>query len=362
MDFYTDLRKRIVSIVQRSMREIRVSLKYKATDFADLLGISRQTLNNWESAIEETSDDSISAGPKFRRGMSETQVLAVFALLDEQIKRDNFLFGDMRNILWQNEIDEDYAIKIFFRIENGSFMRKWLLAFPLQTTKMEKKIFPKVPMPRDWGEYLEKFHLVVDDSMLSFLGDGEEKSYLKNSLMRFGWQVLIPRYCVDEIAEKSKEFFHNYESCQKEDLTVAEKCVKDAYFSLFSSNIPFLANENLNNFFRSQARATLGLFGMQGGAYASATPMICSVENVPFQASNDVMENKQRALIDVIQRLRRTQRTLYLTSDSDMANKIFSSLKFTNVNEKQEPLAELLVVKFTPGKKGEEGFFTEIIE
>ena len=113
IDFYYQLRQRMVETMQVSLKQIRQVLGFGVQEFGDLIGLTRQTINNLETQ---------------KNKMSSIQYIAICAVIDNCLKDKPELLPILSTILCSNE-DENHG-NIFETIENGSLLKKWFLCFP----------------------------------------------------------------------------------------------------------------------------------------------------------------------------------------------------------------------------------------
>lgn len=119
IDFYYQLRQHMIETMQMSLKQIRQVLGFGVQEFGDLIGLTRQTINNLETQ---------------KNKMSSTQYVAICAIIDNCTKNKPELLPILSTILCSNE--NDYSINVFETIETGSLLKKWFLCF-----SDESKIF-----------------------------------------------------------------------------------------------------------------------------------------------------------------------------------------------------------------------------
>ena len=57
IDFYYQLRQRMVETMQVSLKQIRQVLGFGVQEFGDLIGLTRQTINNLETQKNKRSEE-----------------------------------------------------------------------------------------------------------------------------------------------------------------------------------------------------------------------------------------------------------------------------------------------------------------
>lgn len=150
IDFYYQLRQRMIGIMQTSLKQIRQVLGFGVQEFGDLMGLTRQTINNIETK---------------KNTMSSIQYIAICAVIDNYIKDKPELLRVISTILCSNE--DENAIKIFETIENGSLLKKWFMCFP-----DESKICSfltdttQVIVNEDFNNIAENYRVFLDQTVL----------------------------------------------------------------------------------------------------------------------------------------------------------------------------------------------------
>ena len=99
IDFYYQLRQKMIDIMQASLKQIRQVLGFGVQEFGDLMGLTRQTINNLETQ---------------KNKMSSIQYIAVCAVIDNYVKDKPELLHVLSTILCSNE--DGNAINIFSNI------------------------------------------------------------------------------------------------------------------------------------------------------------------------------------------------------------------------------------------------------
>ena len=82
-------------------------------EFADIIGLTRQSVNNIENCKSK---------------MSAVQFVAICAVLDHLIESQPDVMPVLTSIL--NSNDTSYENNVFENMENSSFLKKWFLCFP----------------------------------------------------------------------------------------------------------------------------------------------------------------------------------------------------------------------------------------
>ena len=150
IDFYFRLRQSMVETMQTSLKQIRLVLGFGVQEFGDLVGLTRQTINNLESK---------------KNKMSVVQYVAVCAIIDHCVKDKPELLSVISTILCSNEEESDHHL--FAMIENGSLLKKWFLCFPDESKILGSLQNESEFMERDDFCYIaESCRIFLDQSVL----------------------------------------------------------------------------------------------------------------------------------------------------------------------------------------------------
>lgn len=182
-DFYYQLREKMVGTMQLSMKQIRQALGFGVQEFGDLLGLTRQSINNLENR---------------KNPMSEIQCIAVCAVIDHCTKDKPELLSVLAKILHSNESGQEGGV--FETIENGSLLKKWFLCFP-----DDSKITGLSPNGSavikyaDFGSIADSYRVFLDQTV--FLEDGFPKAIqpLASAMRNNGNKFIVPLNVIEAI-------------------------------------------------------------------------------------------------------------------------------------------------------------------
>ena len=113
IDFYFQLRQRMIDTMQNSLKQVRQVLGFGVQEFSDIVGLTRQSINNLETK---------------KNKMSATQYVAICAVVDYCTKEKPELLQVLSTILSTNDTVDNGTV--FSSIESGSLLKKWFLCFP----------------------------------------------------------------------------------------------------------------------------------------------------------------------------------------------------------------------------------------
>lgn len=351
--FYENIRAKMIITMQRSLPEILKFLKLGYAEFAEKIGITRQTLYNY---VTQNADES--AKREFKRNVTPSDFLAVCAVLDTYIENNLNNFQMVMQILMKNERLKEFEIPIFWRIERYSLRWKWLLNFPI-----DKFTFPKSYGYVDWLTILENFNMVIDFSLLSVMEGNQDFYPMLQALYQTGYQQLVPDKTVRVIESRSFECFLIKEIFNPVEITSAGWATLSAYHALFANNVP-VQNAGLNEFLMSKRKTYQAAFGSQDIKFSqvASRPHITILKETNINPMTGAIYtegefgNEMEALVDIIQRLRKTYRTLYLTASDEMAEAVMQVIDADKTGDK----AEFKILKYFKNPGDENGTFTVI--
>lgn len=113
MEFSEQLKQRQIETMQLSLRQLRLMLNIGVQEFSDIVGLSRQSVNNLESGKVK---------------MNAVQYLAICAVLDHFIESQPENIPIMCSIL--NSNDTMYDGELYGELPGNSLVRKWFSTFP----------------------------------------------------------------------------------------------------------------------------------------------------------------------------------------------------------------------------------------
>ena len=203
IDFYYQLRQKMIDIMQASLKQIRQVLGFGVQEFGDLMGLTRKTINNLETQ---------------KNKMSSIQYIAVCAVIDNYVKDKPELLHVLSTILCSNE--DGNAINIFSNIENGSLLKKWFMCFP-----DESKIFgflsdtTSVLVNEDFNNIAENYRVFLDQTVLFEDDFSNAIQPLALSLKKSGNKFIIPLKVIEAIK-------HQLMSSNENDVYLAKNGMK----------------------------------------------------------------------------------------------------------------------------------------
>lgn len=203
IDFYYQLRQRMIDAMQTSLKQIRQVLGFGVQEFGDLIGLTRQTINNLETQ---------------KNRMSSIQYIAVCAVIDNYVKDKPELLPILSTILCSNESES--AGSIFETIENGSLLTKWFMCFP-----DESKIFAfssdttSIITNEEFNNIAENYRVFLDQTVLFEDGFSNAIQPLALALKNSGTKFIIPLKVIEAIQ-------HQMMSSNESDVYLAKNGMK----------------------------------------------------------------------------------------------------------------------------------------
>lgn len=203
IDFYYQLRQRMVDAMQSSLKQIRQVLGFGVQEFGDLIGLTRQTINNLETQ---------------KNRMSSIQYIAVCAVIDNYIKDKPELLPILSTILCSNE--DESTSSIFETIENGSLLKKWFMCFP-----DDSKIFgfssdvTSIVANEDFNNIADNYRVFLDQTVLFEEGFSNAIQPLALALKNSGNKFIVPLKVIEAIQ-------HQMMSSNESDVYLAKNGMK----------------------------------------------------------------------------------------------------------------------------------------
>ena len=193
----------MVSTMQASLKQIRQVLGFGVQEFGDLIGLTRQTVNNLETQ---------------KNKMSSIQYIAICAVIDNYVKDKPDLLPILSTILCSNE--DGSVSSIFETIENGSLLKKWFMCFP-----DESKIFgfssdaTSSISDEDFNNIAENYRVFLDQSALFENGFSDAIQTLAFALKSTGNKFIVPLIVIEAM---QRQMMSSYE----DEVCVAQRGMK----------------------------------------------------------------------------------------------------------------------------------------
>lgn len=200
IDFYYQLRQRMIDTLQVSLKQIRQVLGFGVQEFGDIIGLTRQTINNLETR---------------KNRMSAIQYVAICAVIDNYIKDKPDLLPVLSTILCSN--DEIQGYSVFDTIENGSFLKKWFLCFPDEAKIIGFSQNEKLDVTNeDFDNIANSYKLFLDETVICQDGFESVIQPLINSLKNSGNKLIIPLKVIESIQyQMINSVDGNIQECQR---------------------------------------------------------------------------------------------------------------------------------------------------
>jgi len=187
-------REKMIQIFQLSLKQIRLFLKITGQELGEIIGVTRQTINNLEN---------------MKTALSYTQYIAICAYLDNRVKNNPDLLSSIASFIKANQQNtvEDYhpSTDKVINIYNGSFLDRWFLMFPETNELIEKRI--KEPERIETSDMLQflinHFKVIITGDVFKNHGT---KTFLENiSPYIKDNKMIIPLLSIDKLQKKADD-------------------------------------------------------------------------------------------------------------------------------------------------------------
>ncbi|MEG2246547.1 MAG: helix-turn-helix domain-containing protein [Romboutsia sp.] len=183
------IREIMITNMQASLKFIRPLLELSVQEMAELMGVTRQTINNLESN---------------KSTMSVTQYIAICAVIDNRSKGNCEVLRAINAIIKANStqnIDIDLS-----ELYNGLFLEKWFLTFPEYKMEIEDEIAEWSKLDQGLLEKLASSYKVLINYDSLMMEDAEVffKRFAK-VLKKYQSKMIIPFRVIENIQELSKD-------------------------------------------------------------------------------------------------------------------------------------------------------------
>lgn len=186
IDFYFQLRQQMIDAMQNSLKQVRQALGFGVQEFSDIVGLTRQTVNNLENK---------------KNKMSAIQYVAICAVIDHCTKDSPELLRILSTILSSN--DAVKSSTVFSFIENGSLLKKWFLCFP-DDSKITGIFHEESDVIKQ--EYFDgiagSYKIFLDETVLCEEGFGDWLQQISAAMKESYNRFLVPLKVVENIQGK----------------------------------------------------------------------------------------------------------------------------------------------------------------
>lgn len=186
IDFYFQLRQQMIDTMQNSLKQVRQVLGFGVQEFSDIVGLTRQTVNNLESG---------------KNKMSAVQYLAICAIIDHYTKDRPELLQVLSTILSSNDPVENSTV--FSSVEKGSLLKKWFLCFP-DDSKITGIFHEEsdVIKQEHFDGVASSYKIFLDETILCEEGFGDWLQQASETMKANHNRFLVPLKVVEKIQGK----------------------------------------------------------------------------------------------------------------------------------------------------------------
>jgi Predicted transcriptional regulators len=199
IDFLSESRQVMIDNFQISLRAIRTLMGYTASELADYVGVTRQTINNLETG---------------KAKMSPMQFISIAAVVDNYIHSNGEMFNAIETIIDGNGRKQNEKYDTSFT--NLSLIKRWFACF--NDSVEFDKTFVGVSNSEEYYSMLQRlanrYKIFVDADVLMMPNADKFISSLTECLIAENAKLIIPLKVVEQIQGSLQ------------DVTVSEKAVK----------------------------------------------------------------------------------------------------------------------------------------
>ena len=166
----------MIQTMQASLKQIRQVLGFGVQEFGDLIGLTRQSINNLETQKSK---------------MSATQYVAISAVIDYCVKGRPELRPILSTILCSNDPQAENSV--FASIENDSMIKKWFSCFSDESTiiGLPQEESGKITL-EDFQNIAENYKVFLDQTILMKEGFSTALLPLEECMQKSGNRFIVP--------------------------------------------------------------------------------------------------------------------------------------------------------------------------
>ena len=207
-DFYYQLRMNMINTMQDSLRQIRQVLDIGVQELANIVGLTRQTINNLENK---------------KNKLSVTQYIAICAVIDHITQEQGIKFNVISAILESNKVSSGITDDITYN-EDISLLKRWFSCFP-DDSKLVSLPLANISIidSEKFSVLAEDYKIFLDDTVLyenqfeTFL-DSVENFMISNEA-----KFIVPLIVIEKIQESLLSLNDFEANCAKKAITVLKK-------------------------------------------------------------------------------------------------------------------------------------------
>lgn len=197
VDFYAELREKMISDMQDSMAQIRKILGYTTIDFSDMLGVTRQTLNNLEAK---------------RIKLTVTQYLAICAVIDNAMSEDETLRPAVMRLLTDPDKEDPTD-------GNSTLLKRWFLCYPDNSGMLYVPKDPNSITEENMRSFAENYKIFIDGSFLSNESADIILNRLNPYMIAFRNKYFISMRIIEEMQDGLMSFDRNIQEKYRNGMT-----------------------------------------------------------------------------------------------------------------------------------------------
>lgn len=182
IDFYLQLRQTLIDNFQDSMRQVRQLLGLSAQELGEIIGLTRQTINNLETK---------------KNRMSVTQYVALCAVLDNVVNQKPELYSVLNSLLFPGTKENKLIDNVSSRL---SFLDRWFCCFPDNS----KVVYSLTGNDFIFNEFdlrvaASYYKIFLDDSALCTPGAKQFLEVFSSYLYETANRIIIPVRAVESL-------------------------------------------------------------------------------------------------------------------------------------------------------------------
>lgn len=178
MDFYSQSRQKMIDKMQLSLKPIRQVLNLGVQEFGDIIGLTRQSINNLENCKVK---------------MNVVQFLAICAVIDHFMEANPQLRQIIITILNSNDSSSDN--NLFDDCEDTTLLKKWFLCFPDYSKVIQSK-------SDTISDLVENYIIFLDDTTLCEFSLTNQITSLITKMEQSSKKFIIPLKAVENIQNR----------------------------------------------------------------------------------------------------------------------------------------------------------------
>lgn len=219
VDFFLKTRQEMIESLQISLRAVRQLLGLSAQELGELIGITRQTVNNLELGKSQ---------------MSATQYIALCSVIDNYVAKKPELLIAIKAVL--NINISNRGSEVVSNVHNSSFVKKWFCCFPNEHNNLIENIEYGNSSDKSYKVFLntlaKNYKVFVDWTFLVMPNITNVLDDILSELLATNNKIIVPLRVVEYLQQQILASNSGEEHLSKTAIAIINKYLKQGIIEI----------------------------------------------------------------------------------------------------------------------------------